>query len=134
MKYLIAIIVILSLNACITYQKCKDRFGSTVNDTVKVVNSVTVSIPKDSIITSFRNDTITFVKEIVQGRTKVIVEKTPTITYIKAECDSASKTVTKIIEVQKEATSFGVNPLWQKAVYALLIVLFILLISYFIKK
>ncbi len=134
MKYLIAIILIISLNACISYQKCKDRFGTTVADTVKVINSVTVSIPRDSVITSFRNDTITFVREIVHGRTKVIVEKTPTITYIKAECDSATKTVTKIIEVQKEATNFGVNPLWQKAVYALLILLFIVLMSYFMKK
>lgn len=115
MRNLLIIAFIFLLTSCVTYQRCKDKFATTLTDSVTVTNTVSLTIPKDSIVTRWQNDTVTFVREIQQGRAKVIVEKTKYYTVVKADCDSATKTVTKIVKVKSDTNSFGVAPFWKYA-------------------
>lgn len=125
MKLLIIVLCLL-LSSCTTYQRCKEKYGTSYSDTITVENSMTVSIPKDSIVTTVVNDTLTYIKEITEGRAKLIIQKTPQITYIKAECDSITKTVTKIERVPIQQAIFGVNPIWKKIAIISLIVVVVL--------
>jgi hypothetical protein len=81
------------------------------NGHCKGYKPVTVSIPKDSVITSFRNDTITFVKEIVQGRTKVIVEKHLQLPISKPNAIQPLKQLQKLLRYKKKRQTLSKSSL-----------------------
>jgi hypothetical protein len=125
MKNLFYIILILWLcSSCMTYRKAKARYAETKIDTITVTNTVTV--PKDSIRFVIHNDTTTYIREYHQGRAKVIVEKTPTITYIKADCDSVTKTVE--VKVPQQINTWGIAPWYRDGFIAVAALLFALII------
>lgn len=124
MKKLTTLFLIVLLQSCMTYRKAQRKFADTKTDTIKVVNTVT--IPRDSIRTVIKNDTQTFYREIQQGRARVIIEKTPTYTYIKADCDSASKTVQTVIP--QTVNTWGISPWYEKAFWACIGIIALLII------
>ena len=131
MKILYAFIfAFLVGSSCMTYHKAKSRYAETKIDTVTVTNTVTV--PKDSIRFVIHNDTTTYIREYRQGRATVIVEKTPTITYIKADCDSVSKTVE--VKVPQEINTWGIAPWYREGFVAMAALFFAMLLYVFKHK
>ncbi|MDI9870588.1 hypothetical protein [Flectobacillus roseus] len=129
MRYLLILIALIVTQSCVTFQKCQDKFGkTTVGDTVTITKTVTLSVPKDSIVTTYQNDTVTFYKEIQQGRARLIIEKTPIYTTIKADCDSVQKTTQVQIKYVPIKNTWGVKPIYKTGFLVLLgVVLFLLL-------
>lgn len=118
MKHLITLCtlcLIFSLCCCTSFKRCQQKFGSTVTDSVKIPVPVSVLVPRDSVVTSFVTDTTYLYKEIQQGRAKVIIERTNTITTVEAKCDTV--TVTKIVPVKVAGPRvvWGVAPWYKKA-------------------
>jgi len=110
------LILVLAATSCVTYEKCARKFGNTVSDTIRVTIPVSVLVPRDSVITSFKTDTTYLYKEVQQGRAKVIFERTHTITTVQAQCDTI--TVTKLVPVKVPAKviKWGVAP-WYKTAF-----------------
>ncbi|MEA5459101.1 hypothetical protein VB796_08640 [Arcicella sp. LKC2W] len=119
---LFAVIIALILNACMTYNKAKRRYANTKIDTVTVQKTVTVSIPKDSVIYTHKdfNDTIPFYEEAQQGRAKVRIEYKDRILKVKADCDSASAQQTVTLKVPQEVNTWGASPYFRDACLVLL--------------
>jgi hypothetical protein len=112
MKILITLFLIVICSGCATYNRCLQKFGSEFSDSITVPVQVAVLVPRDSVITSFVTDTTYFFREIQQGRAKVIVERTNTITTVQARCDTVTIVKTKMVRLPGPA-KFGVPP-WYK--------------------
>lgn len=120
------------LSSCVTFQRCKDKFGeNTVTDSVKVIVPVSVLVPKDSIVTSFVTDTTYFYKEITQGRAKVIVERTNTVTTVQAKCDTVTIFKKVPVKVPGPQVVWGVAP-WHKTAFRWTSTALILAIAYIV--
>jgi hypothetical protein len=108
---LFALLIMFTVSSCATYKRCSQKFQTaTVADSVKVLVPVTVTVPKDSVVTSFVTDTTYLYKEIQQGRARVIVERTNTITTVQAKCDSVLITKTIYVKVPGPRVVWGVSP------------------------
>ena len=123
--YLLLLAYSLLLTSCATYNRCQSKFQSAVpersrRDSVEVPVQVPVLVPRDSVITTFITDTTYLYKEIQQGRAKVIVERTNTITTVQARCDTV--TITKLVKVKVpgQPINWGVAPWYKKAFHAML--------------
>lgn len=109
-----SLLVLLTISSCATYKRCSQKFSNVVQtDSVKVLVPVTVTVPKDSVVTSFVTDTTYLYKEIQQGRAKVIVERTNTITTVQAQCDSVIITKTIYVKVPGPRVVWGVSPAYK---------------------
>ncbi len=107
--FIISFILVMIISSCTTYERCIQKYGDTVIDTVDVEYSVTV--PRDSIVTRIMLDTIPF---MVPGDTVVIEdpESRAKISYwksayedaleIRADCDSVTITDTVRVEVSQK--------------------------------
>lgn len=118
-KAILLLLCVLSLtfffSSCASYKRCRDKFATTVTDSVRVQVPVSVLVPRDSVVMSFVTDTTYFHKEIQQGRAKVIVERTNQITTVQAECDTV--TIIKQVPVKVPVqTLWGVAP-WYKTAF-----------------
>jgi|GEM_PF-3846700 len=133
----VLIIIILTLNSCATYQRCQVKFSNqlTTNDSVRVTVPVSVLVPRDSVVTSFVTDTTYVYKEIQQGRAKVIIERTNTITTVQARCDTVTITKYQRIMVEGPRKVWGVKPFYRNAflvafnllIFAIAIIIFLAL-------
>lgn len=104
--FIISFFFILIISSCTTYERCIEKYGDTVVDTVAVPYSVTV--PRDSIVTRIMLDTIPF---LIPGDTVVTrdPESRAKISYwksayedalqIRADCDTITITDTVMVEV-----------------------------------
>jgi hypothetical protein len=94
-----------------TYRKAKSRYANTKIDTITVKKTVTMSIPKDSVIYTHRdfNDTIPFFEEVQQGRAKVRIHYQDRILTVKADCDSASKQEEVTLKALQEVNNWGIS-------------------------
>ncbi len=137
---LCTLLLIFSMCSCASFKRCQQKFGSTVTDSVRIQVPVSVIVPRDSVVTSFLTDTTYLYKEIQQGRAKVIVERTNTVTTVQAKCDTV--TVTKLVPVKVPGPRvvWGVAP-WYKNAFkyslcanALLIVIIIILLDLLNKR
>jgi hypothetical protein len=130
----VLIIFILTLNSCATFDRCSVKFANRlkVTDSVRVTVPVSVLVPRDSVVTSFVTDTTYLYKEIHQGRAKVIIERTNTITTVQARCDTV--TVTKFIRVKVpgERVVWGVKPWYKTAFNVSMCLLFLIVGAAFI--
>lgn len=120
---IIALLIALLLNSCMTYRKAKNRYAHTVTDTVRISKEVILNIPKDSVKYRFITDTIPFYDEVRQGRATVRIEYKDKIVKIKADCDSASKSEIVTLKAPQEINTWGVNPWYEKGVYVLATIL-----------
>jgi hypothetical protein len=109
MKNLIIVGLIMLCSGCATYNRCLQKFGSELSDSVTVAVPVAIIVPKDSVIMTFVTDTTYFYKEIQQGRAKVIVERTNTVTTVQARCDTVTIVKTKLVRLPGP-DKFGVAP------------------------
>ena len=116
------IFFVLFATSCTTYKKCQQKYQNTFTtiDSVRVTAPVIVTVPRDSVVTSFVTDTTYLYKEIQQGRAKVIVERTNTITTVQARCDTVTiiKTVRANVPVK-----WGVAPKYKSWFYYALVAL-----------
>lgn len=131
------LLLIPFLSSCATFNRCKEKFANTVTDSVRVTVPVSVTVPRDSVVTSFVTDTTYLYKEIQQGRAKVIVERTHTITTVQAKCDSVTIIKKVPVKVPGATVYFGVAP-WYKTAFrftlgALFLVLAVMLFRKFFK-
>lgn len=111
MKTLFLLILsVFLLTSCASYKRCQVKFATTLTDSVKVNVPVSVIVPRDSVVTSFKTDTTYLYKEIQQGRAKIIVERTHTITTVQARCDSVIITKTIRVKVPGPQVVWGVKP------------------------
>lgn len=103
---LILVALLLTLTACNSFRRAKQKFLSTqVDTTYQTIRQV---IPRDSLITMFRTDTSTIRQVIQQGRVQVIYERNPRTTIIRATSDSVI--IEKRIPVTVEKQIWGVDP------------------------
>jgi hypothetical protein len=123
-----ALLCTVLITSCATYRRCQDKFATQITDSVRVTVPVTVTVPRDSVVTSFVTDTTYLFKEIQQGRAKVIVERTNTVTTIQAECDTVTLTKSVPVKVPGPRVVWGVNP-WYRT--AFLVALGMLAVSLF---
>lgn len=121
---LIALLIALMLNSCMTYKKAKARYAHSTTDTFRISKEVILKIPKDSVQYRFITDTIPFYDEVRQGRATLRVEYKDKIVKIKADCDSVSKTETVTLKAPQEINTWGVSPVYEKSVYVLSTLLF----------
>jgi hypothetical protein len=123
----------LCASSCATYKRCTEKFATTHTDSVLV--EVPYLVPRDSIITSFVTDTTYLRIEERQGRATVIVERTPKITTVQAECDTV--TIFKKVLVGTTVNQWGVNPWYKKLAWGFgllwLATMLFLLFAYFFK-
>lgn len=115
-KIIIALLFALSVCSCASYKRCSQKFSTTILDSVQVTVPVTVAVPRDSVVTSFVTDTTYLYKEIQQGRAKVIVERTNTITTVQAKCDSIFIIKKVPVKVPGPRVVWGVKP-WYKTAF-----------------
>ncbi|TKT89489.1 hypothetical protein [Dyadobacter frigoris] len=135
MKNLLFVLLFLFATSCVTYKNCERKFSkSVVADSVKIMVPVSVLVPKDSVILSFKTDTTYLYKEIQQGRAKVIVERTHTITQIKAECDTVTIYKKVPYKVPGERVIWGVAPWHKDAFRGTLIALILSIVYIFFNK
>lgn len=138
MQKLMILCLVLLCQGCVTYQKCMDKFSQSISDTVTVTKNVTVTIPHDSIITIYTNDTIPFYTVYKQGRARLTVDKKPKITIIKADCDSTTKVVETKYKYIRTTNHIGIAPKWKTYSYvllgALVLALLCIVIIYFTKR
>lgn len=128
---LVALAAII-LSSCVTFERCKSKFGeNAVTDSIKVMVPVSVLVPKDSVVTSFITDTTYFYKEIIQGRAKVIVERTNTITTVQAQCDTVTIIKKVPVKVPGPQVIWGVAP-WHKTAFRWTATALILAIVYMV--
>lgn len=125
-----ALLIAFVLCSCMNYKKAKAKYADVKKDSIIITKIVT--IPHDSIRTEIIHDTTTYIKEFHQGRARLIIEKTPTITYIKADCDSVSKVVQ--IKAPQEIITWGIAPWYRDAFLVLLGLVLALVLYIFIKK
>lgn len=128
---LFALCIALMLNSCVTYQKCVDKYASKLSkpDTVVYTQYEKLIVPHDSIVFSFVNDTnwINVLPTIKIGRARLSIKKTKDSTFVRADCDSVSQTITtRNYKIYK--TSFGVSPNWKYAFYVLFAFFIVLLL------
>jgi hypothetical protein len=130
MKRIILVILVLAVASCTSFKRCQLKFANqlTTVDSIKVPVPVSVVVPRDSVITSFVTDTTYLYKEIQQGRARVIVERTHSITTVQARCDTV--TITRIIRVSVPGPRviWGVKP-WYKTAFEVSIRLLIFAIA-----
>jgi len=131
---IIALLIALMLNSCMTYRKAKSKYAKTVTDTVRISKEVILRIPKDSVKYRFITDTVPFYDEVRQGRATVKIEYKDKIVKIKADCDSASKTEIVTLKTPQEINTWGVSHWYEKAVYVLSTLLIVGLILFIITK
>ena len=122
----------LCLTQCATYKRCQEKFATTTRDTVLV--TIPVTVPRDSVVTTFVTDTTYLRIEERQGRARVTVERTPKETRVKAECDTV--TIYKKVPVATTINRWGVDPWYKKAAWTfgllwLATMLFLLFAHYF---
>lgn len=134
---LIAVLIAMLLNSCVTYKACKTKFGSNYTDTTYVTKQVIVSVPKDSINTVYRNDT-NFVKVVETARTILKIQKEPTYTYITCQSKEIIKTLTVKAPCPPVPQNWGVSPYYRTGVFvlsgALLLALICITILFLIKR
>jgi PBP1b-binding outer membrane lipoprotein LpoB len=116
---ILALLIALLLNSCMSYNKAKTRYARTVVDTLTVTKKVTVTIPKDSVKYQFVTDTVPFYREIQQGRAKIQVQYQDRIVKIKADCDSTTKTETVTLKTPQEINTWGASPIYEKGFFVL---------------
>jgi hypothetical protein len=107
---LFSLFVLFAVCSCASYKRCQQKFASTITDSVKISVPVSVLVPRDSVITAFVTDTTYLYKEIQQGRAKVIVERTHSITTVQAQCDSVTITKPVYVKVPGPRVVWGVSP------------------------
>lgn len=119
LKIALVALSISTLSSCVTYKRCQQKFGeNAVTDSVKVTVPVSVLVPRDTVITSFVTDTTYLYKEVQQGRAKVIVERTHSITTVQAKCDTVTIIKKVPIKVPGPQVVWGVAP-WHKTAFRL---------------
>lgn len=106
--------LLLLLTSCASFKRCSQKFANTVTDSVKVAVPISVLVPRDSVITSFVTDTTYLYKEVQQGRAKVIVERTNTITTVQARCDTVTIEREVMVRVPGPRVVWGVAPFYKK--------------------
>ena len=109
---LITAFCLFATSGCYTYQKAIRKFGHVAKDSVTITVMDTVTIPKDSIVTSFRTDTTIFHKVIETLRSKLTINRTPKLTTIQAEC-KPDTIIRKVRANCPPVATFGVAP-WYK--------------------
>lgn len=118
LKTLLFALLTFGLAGCATFSRCKTKFGNTFTDTVRVQETVRLTVPRDSAVLSLVNDTTTVVREVVNHRARVIVEKTRDVIHVRAICDTVF--MEKIVEIKTPTVqNWGVSPGWRTASYAL---------------
>lgn len=124
------LLVSLSLLSCVTFERCKQKFGNKTDSTYIVLRD-TIRISKDSLIVVLKTiekqkiDTV-----FKEGRVKIHYIKTPEKTYIRADCDTVTRYINRQIKIPVK-NEFGVNPLYKRGFWMLLsivslIILFII--------
>jgi hypothetical protein len=96
--------------SCASYKRCQQKFANIVTDSVKVTVPVSILVPKDSVIATFVTDTTYLYKEVQQGRARVIVERTHSITTVQAKCDTMFITKYVPVKVPGARVVWGVSP------------------------
>jgi len=131
----LAMFIALMLNSCMSFKKCKETYFEkiTLQDTVQVVKEVVLTVPKDSIVQQFANDTSFFFHTFREGRAKVIIKRTHDTTYVQAECDSAKVTEKVTFKYLTPKITFGVSPHWRIATWLLIGALIVLFVLYLTK-
>lgn len=106
---LFAMLLALCLSSCMTFEKAFRKYGHNRIDTT--FTTVRTAIPHDSAVLRVVTDTTTVVREIRQGRARIIYERNPQTTYIRADCDSVivEKKVPQYINRQV----WGVDPVYK---------------------
>ncbi|GAB4042193.1 hypothetical protein [Spirosoma litoris] len=114
--------LLMSLDSCTSFEKAKRKYATTLVDTT--FTTVRVVVPSDSAVLRLVTDTTTVTHEIREGRTRIIYQRSPKTTVIKAECDS----VVVVKEVPKYITKqvWGVDPAYQSKAERRLIIIWIL--------
>lgn len=112
-QIIIALLLSVSICSCATYKRCSQKFSNTVLDSVQVMVPVAVTVPRDSVVTSFVTDTTYLYKEVQQGRARVIVERTNTVTTVQARCDSITIVKLKYVKVPGPRVVWGVSPTYK---------------------
>lgn len=115
---LLALALLLGLGGCVTYQKCLTKFGqASVTDTTYIQEMLTMTVPRDSVSTSFKTDTTHYVETVRQGRATLTIIREPVNTTVLAECRDS--VLTQIVErpvLVKTTTETGVAP-WYKIAF-----------------
>lgn len=108
----------VGLAGCATFNRCKTKFGGTFTDTVRVQQTVRLTLPRDSAVISLVNDTTTVIREVTSHRARVIVQKTRDVIHVRAVCDTVF--LEKTVEVKTPTVqNWGVSPNWKYATYGL---------------
>lgn len=114
-KILFALLITSLATSCASYKRCQQKFATTVTDSIKVQVPVTFTVPRDSVVTTFVTDTVTFERIVQQGRARLTIKRTPEITSVRADCDTVTIIKTVPVKVPGPRVVFGVAPWYKKA-------------------
>lgn len=117
---------IVCLQGCMSYEKAVRKYGHIVKDTIVTVVQIPIIVPHDSVVTTFKTDTTYYVKEVQQGRARLMVVRTPQITTVKADCDSTIIIKEHTVKVPTKSVYWGVNK-WYKYGFWIMASLFAIL-------
>lgn len=106
---LLLLLLLLLLPACTTFQKCQDKYGTIVKDTLHV--PVTIAIPKDSAVLRYEIRRIPLNIPIFsqsENGARITLTKTEKAgqEFIEAQADCPEKEVKKIVPVPYEKIVF----------------------------
>ncbi|KAB7728123.1 hypothetical protein F5984_20470 [Rudanella paleaurantiibacter] len=110
MKALLYLVIASFLGGCMTFEKARRRYSTTEIDTV--YQTISTVVPRDSAVLRVVTDTTTVVREIRQGRARIIYERNPRTTTIKANCDSVF--IEKKVPVVITKQVWGIDPKWKE--------------------
>lgn len=124
-KLLFPLLLTVTLTGCLkpTYQRCKDLYGTALQDSVTLTKTVTVTVPKDSAVLVVDRqtllDTIPFMYYVQSPNGARVMLKTVRlpgkVRQIEARADCPEKVITRTVTVKAPPTQnkFGVNPFWK---------------------
>lgn len=110
------------LEGCTTFEKAQRKYSTNVVDTT--FSTYKTVVPRDSAVLRLVTDTNTVIHEIREGRTRIIYQRNPKMTVIKAECDSV--VIEKRVPVYIEKQVWGVDPAYKDKAESRLITIWIL--------
>lgn len=107
------------LSGCVNgYELARLRYAHQVADTT--FQTITTTIPRDSVVTSFKTDTTHYFETVKQGRATLTIIREPTNTTVIANCDSLTKS--QKVPTRIETQEWGTDPKYETQTRILLAV------------
>lgn len=123
-----ALFIAYALSGCMTFQKAKSRYATTITDTT--FSHVTLTVPHDSVVHVMKNDTVheRRIERYTQGRATLTIIREPTNTTVLADCAEARKDT--LVATHVDNNQWGVSKHYETATKVLGFIVLAIVLAY----